>query len=160
MNDTVRKIVIFVSSGGYVGFASVASGTFGTMVGIPLYLLMYHFLPNAADYMALLLLLSFGGAWVSDKAEIICGVPDSSKIVIDEIIGFLWGMFLIPPTYISILLGFFVFRVMDVLKPPPLERLEKVHGGWGVMLDDIGAGIYTCLILHILRALLGSKLTW
>ncbi len=151
MNDIVKKIVIFLSSGAYTGFIPVASGTFGTMAGIPLYLLMYRFLPNAADYMGLLLLLSFGGAWISDKAEIIYGVPDSSKIVIDEVIGFLWGMFLIPPTYISVLLGFFIFRAMDIWKLPPLERLEKVQGGWGVMLDDIGAGIYTCLILHILR---------
>jgi len=149
MHKFVKKLVIFLSSGAYTGFIPVASGTWGTAVGVLLYLILPH--QSVMLYLALVLLLSFGGAWVSDKAEAIWGVPDSSKIVIDEIVGYLWGMILIPATWKFVLLGFVIFRVMDILKPPPLERFEKFPKGWGVMLDDIGAGVYTCLCLHILR---------
>ena len=74
------------------------------------------------------------------------GEKDSGKIVIDEICGVLTTMFLVPFTWPNLLAGFLLFRFFDIAKPVP--GLERLPGGWGVMLDDIAAGIISCLILH------------
>ncbi len=76
---------------------------------------------------------------------------DCRHIVIDEMVGFIAAMFMVPPTLRNILLGFFLFRALDIIKPFPIRTLEeRVSGGYGVVLDDIIAGIYTNLIIHVL----------
>jgi phosphatidylglycerophosphatase A len=87
--------------------------------------------------------------WAAGHAEIILGRTDSPLIVIDEIAGFLTAMFMVPPGWLFIVSGFLIFRVFDIVKPWPLKRLEALHGGPGVMLDDVGAGIYTNLLLQL-----------
>jgi phosphatidylglycerophosphatase A len=86
----------------------------------------------------------------------VLGAKDSPTIVIDEIAGYLLAMFLIPFAWWAVIAGFVLFRFFDILKPWPVNKLQDIPGGPGVMLDDIGAGIYTNVILQITVAIRGS----
>jgi phosphatidylglycerophosphatase A len=89
------------------------------------------------------------GIWAAGHAELILGQKDSPSIVIDEIAGFLTAMFMVPSGWSFIVPGFLLFRMFDIIKPWPLRRLEELHGGPGVMLDDVGAGVYTNIMLQL-----------
>jgi phosphatidylglycerophosphatase A len=90
--------------------------------------------------------------WASDGAEIFLQSKDCRHIVIDEMVGFMVAMFMVPPTLGNIVLGFVLFRALDIIKPFPIRSFEeRVRGGYGVVLDDIIAGIYANLIIHVLR---------
>jgi len=90
------------------------------------------------------------GVFSSAKLESDSGVKDPSYIVIDEFACMFPVFFLIPPRPAYVLTGFILFRLFDILKPPPIRQIEKIKGGWGVMLDDLAAAVYTNLILHVL----------
>jgi phosphatidylglycerophosphatase A len=111
---------------------------------------------SPGHYLAVCILVILAGMWAAGHAEIILGRKDSPSIVIDEIAGFLTAMFMVPSNWLFIISGFLLFRVFDILKPWPLWRLEGLHGGPGVMLDDVGAGVYTNIVLQI-AALLISR---
>ncbi|MBI5787670.1 MAG: phosphatidylglycerophosphatase A [Candidatus Schekmanbacteria bacterium] len=147
----MTHLIIFLASGAYSGFSPVASGTAGTVVGIIVYLFMPY--DDLSHYLLITLLLYLLGCWVSQQAEIIFGQKDSGKIVIDEIVGYLISMFALPPGFSWILFGFLLFRFFDVVKFPPAIQAEKLPGGIGVMTDDVVAGAYTCLVLHVVRFL-------
>ena len=147
MNKGTRAIILFISQGAYSGLSPIAPGTAGTVVGVFLYLLMRDF--ASGPYAGFCVLVSILGIWAAGRAEVILGGKDHSTIVIDEIAGYLVSMFLVPFGWGFVAAGFFVFRFFDIVKPWPLRRFEKLHGGLGVMLDDIGAGIYTNMVLQI-----------
>lgn len=146
MNRAARAVILFISQGAYAGRFPVAPGTAGTIVGIFLYLVMKNLGP--VPYFALCILISLLGTWAAGRAESILGTRDSASIVIDEIAGFLLAMFMVPTSWGFIAAGFLLFRAFDIVKPWPLRRLQDLHGGPGVMLDDIGAGIYTNILLQ------------
>lgn len=152
MNTITRRLILFIAQGGYVGRFPFAPGTVGTLAAIPLYLAMMRLSP--AVYLALCVLLFLVGTWASDRAEALLGRKDSPSIVIDEVVGFLVAMFLLPPAWVFVVAGFFLFRVFDIIKPYPLDNLQNIRGGLGVMLDDIGAGIYTNIVLQVAVAVL------
>jgi phosphatidylglycerophosphatase A len=147
MNRVARTVILFISQGAYAGRSPVAPGTAGTVVGVFLYLGMKDLDP--ATYLAVCILVSLVGTWAAGRAEVILGRTDSSSIVIDEIAGFLVAMLLVPIGWLYLVSGFLLFRAFDILKPWPLKHLQDLHGGPGVMLDDIGAGVYTNIILHL-----------
>lgn len=89
-------------------------------------------------------------AWFCEKGEAILGEKDSGKIVIDEMAGFLLANFLVPLKPGPLLAAFFLFRLFDIIKPFPARRAERLSGGFGVILDDLVAGVYTFFILHLL----------
>ncbi len=95
------------------------------------------------------------GTWAAGKAEQLLGKKDAQSIVIDEIAGYLVSMIMAPAGWGFIAGGFVLFRLFDISKPWPLKRLQDLHGGWGVMIDDVGAGIYTNITLQALSYLLG-----
>ncbi|OGW35555.1 MAG: hypothetical protein A2X58_00585 [Nitrospirae bacterium GWC2_56_14] len=146
MNIFLRTIILFISQGAYSGLSPFAPGTAGTVVGVILYWCMKDFSPGW--YALLMLAVFLLGTWAADRAEALLGRKDSPSIVIDEIAGYLVAMFLVPAGLWYAAAGFFLFRFFDIMKPFPLRRLEKIPGGLGVMLDDIGAGIYTNLVLQ------------
>ena len=94
-------------------------------------------------------LLFFVGTWSATLLERVWG-HDSNRIVIDEWLGMSVALFAVPFTWINISVAFVLFRVFDIAKPLFIRKAEKVSGGWGVMLDDLLAGIYSALILHLL----------
>ncbi|HYA86514.1 MAG TPA: phosphatidylglycerophosphatase A [Nitrospirota bacterium] len=147
MSKVSDTVVLFIAEGVYSGKSPFAPGTAGTLVGV----LLYWGLKNVGPfpYIILTCLLCIAGTWVAGRAEVLLAKRDSPSIVIDEIAGYLISMFLAPAGWGFIVAGFCLFRIFDVLKPWPLYDLQAVHGGFGVMLDDIGAGVYTNILLHI-----------
>jgi len=144
------RIILFFASGFLSGYAPLASGTAGTLVGIAIFILLNQF--PLKLYGILTSAIVFFGVWLSSRAEAILGEKDSGVIVIDEIAGFLITMFALPMTWQTIVIGFFVFRAFDIFKPFPIRRIDqRVPGGWGVMLDDVLAGVYANLTIHLLR---------
>jgi len=147
MNKIKDHIVLFIAQGAYSGRFPVAPGTAGTVVGVLLYLLLKGAAPGI--YLAVCVLVAVLGTWAAGKAERLLGKKDSPSIVIDEIAGFLVSMLLVPGAWGYVTAAFFLFRFFDIAKPWPLFGLQRVPGGAGVMLDDLGAGIYTNVILQI-----------
>ncbi len=131
------------------GLAPWAPGTFGTLAAIPLYLLLVP-LP-LIWYLAVLVPLFLIGVWACGKTNTELGVQDASAIVWDEILGYLITMIAAPAGWHWILVGFVLFRLFDILKPWPISMLDRsVHGGLGVMLDDIVAGLMAFALLQLL----------
>ncbi|MFA5073851.1 MAG: phosphatidylglycerophosphatase A [Nitrospirota bacterium] len=152
MKTFQKNIILFIAQGAYSGRFPVAPGTAGSVIGVLLYLGIKDFPP--AFYLIFLGMLCLTGALVSTEAEKILGSKDNCSIVIDEIAGFLVAMFLVPYGWGFLIAGFLLFRFFDIMKPWPIRKVERFSGGWGVMLDDIGAGIYTNVVLQIFAAFL------
>jgi len=152
MGTFKKALIIFIAEGAYSGKSPIAPGTAGTCVGIILYLLMKNFSPLV--YLSGCIAITLIGTWAAGHAEIILGKKDASPIVIDEIAGYLISMFLVPTGWWFVIAGFFIFRLFDILKPWPLMHVQDLGGGPGVMLDDIGAGVYTNLTLQAAALLL------
>ena len=142
----LRKPVHLLAFGFGSGLAPKAPGTFGTMVAIPIYLVM-----QPLSYWLYLLLVVLGfivGIWICDQASKDLGVHDHGGIVWDEIIGYLIAMSFVPASLWWILIGFVLFRLFDILKPWPISWLDKqVEGGFGIMLDDLVAGLYAGVVM-------------
>ncbi len=152
MIKTSDRIVVFIAQGAYSGRSPVAPGTAGTAVGVLLYLLLKDV--GALWYGAASLAVTVLGIWAAGRADALFGTKDNRTIVIDEIAGYLVSMLLVPAAWQYMVAAFFLFRFFDIIKPCPLRRLEGLPGGWGVVLDDIGAGIYTNIVLQLGTALL------
>lgn len=148
----MRSLILFLATGAYSGYAPVASGTVGSLVALPLLLLFAQLLPISPLLQFVLLILFIGCAcWVAGAAERYLGDHDSGKIVIDEIAGMLTAGVLLEMTPPRLIVAFFLFRLFDILKPPPARYFDqRVSGGAGVVLDDVCAGIYTNLLMRVL----------
>ena len=137
-------LVKLLASGFGTGYSPFASGTTGTLVGVLLFFLIpQKFILPAA------VIIFIAGVYISTEAEIIWEKKDSGKIVIDEIAGYLFSMAFMPQTWQFALIGFFLFRLFDVWKPSPAREAQELKGGWGVMMDDLIAGLYTKVCLWI-----------
>lgn len=140
----------FLALGFGSGLAPWMPGTFGTLAGIPVYLLAAQ-LPLAA-YLAFTLALFLLGIYLCGAAARDAGVHDHPAIVWDEIVGFLITMIAVAPTWPMVLAGFFLFRFFDIIKPWPIRLLDRrVSGGFGIMVDDAVAGLLALLCLHLLH---------
>ena len=145
----VEKGVILLATGFYTGYAPIVPGTFGTLVGIPLALIL-SFFPLWESTVILIVMIAIS-CWIADKAEKIYGITDPNDIVIDEILGYVVTVWALPFTWVVALTGFILFRVLDILKPFPIRKLESlIPGGTGIVMDDILAGVFGCIILHLL----------
>lgn len=143
-----EKVIRFLACGFGLGLAPVAPGTFGTLMGIPICLL-YSPLSWFWQFLAVLA-LSVLSIYISGCAEEIYQKIDDQRIVIDEIIGFQVTMLPVTITVWHLGVGFVLFRIFDIWKPFPLQNLQKLPGGWGVVLDDVGAGIYAGALMWLL----------
>lgn len=148
-----RRICSFFATLFGVGYVTFMPGTFGTIVAVVVYMLLpfewfteQSYLPYTG--IGLLVLFLFGGV-VSSAAEKLHG-KDASVIVIDEFAGYFIAIMMLPRTPWTLVYSFVLFRVFDIAKPFPIYRLQRLPGGLGVMTDDILAGVYTNVILHIL----------
>jgi phosphatidylglycerophosphatase A len=142
-----RRFVHFLAFGFGTGRSPVAPGTFGTLVGIPAYLLLQPL--NTYIYVAVVAGLFVVGVWLCHVTEQDLGVHDHPGIVWDEIVGYLITMFMAPTGWEWIVLGFFLFRLFDIWKPFPIRQIERcIQGGFGNMLDDALAALYAWLVLQ------------
>jgi len=143
----VDRFIIWLASGGYSGYLPHAPGTAGTLVGILIYFLFSFFPPSI--YLLSSTAAFFLAWWASERAEVIFAERDSPKIVIDEIVGYLITMALLPRTLTMIIGGFLFFRIFDIIKIPPAGFIERrISGGLAVVLDDAVVGIYANLLLQ------------
>jgi phosphatidylglycerophosphatase A len=150
----MNRFLLFFAAGFGAGYSPIAPGTMGTLVAIPIYFFL-SFIPFPL-YELTIITFFFLSSWISDKAERYWGKRDHPRIVIDEMMGFLITMLWLPKTALFIILGFFLFRFFDIVKLPPIRLLERVKGGYGVVLDDVMAGIYANIILHLVQLFTGG----
>jgi phosphatidylglycerophosphatase A len=143
----MRRLAVFVCSFGYIGFFPFAPGTVGSAAGVVVYLAARQF---AVPYIELVLIVAMfvAGVAFTRPCEEDLRCTDPGPIVIDEVMGMLITLFMIPVGWGGILLGFLLFRVLDVAKPFPARQFERLHGGYGVMTDDAMAAVYANLLLR------------
>jgi phosphatidylglycerophosphatase A len=140
-----------------VGYAPVAPGTFGSAAG----LLLWWLLPSSPSIQAAMIVALFVvGSWSGSVAERHFGRTDPGQVVVDEVMGMLVTLWLNPVGWAGALLAFFLFRLFDVIKPYPANRLERLQGGVGVMADDGMAAIYANLVLRGCIWLSGHLVIW
>jgi|SRR5580704_16174886 phosphatidylglycerophosphatase A len=148
-NRVWQDPVYFIAFGFGSGLLPMAPGTWGTLAAMPLYLLLVG--SHWSLYLAFTLLAFIVGVRVSDVVSKDLGVHDYKGIVWDEVVGYLLTMFLAPPGFFWMILGFFLFRLFDIWKPQPIGYVDQqVKGGLGIMLDDVLAAIPAWLIMQIL----------
>lgn len=139
----------FFSLGFGTGLAPFAPGTFGTLAAVPLYLLCYSW-PIELFLAVTVAGFLIGIYWCEFTSKAL-GVHDHGGIVWDEIVGFFITMIAVPFSAVNLVLGFLLFRLFDILKPWPIKWLDqKVTGGFGIMIDDVLAGVFACISLHVL----------
>lgn len=137
-----------VATGLYVGYAPVAPGTAGSVLGV----LLYWLIPKSESlYFAIvILLLFFVGTWAASYVEKTTKIKDNQVIVIDEIVGVLITLFCFDKNLKWLAIGCILFRLFDIVKPYPANVVERLPSGWGVMADDVVAGIYSAICLRLL----------
>ena len=147
----MKHFILMFATGFGAGYSPIAPGTLGTLVAIPI----YYFLSEIPFplYEITLTGFFFLAVWVSEKTEAVLGKKDDPRIVIDEMMGFFITMLWVTKTPLFILVGFILFRFFDIFKPFPIGRFEKVRGGFGVVLDDVMAGIFANVILRFIMIL-------
>jgi phosphatidylglycerophosphatase A len=143
----MNKILKNIATMGFVGYLPVAPGTWGSLVAA----IFAAFLNPSLTVQAVLIVIGFViGTISSTVAERVIGETDSGHIVVDEFIGFFVSVVYLPQTYGYLIAAFFLFRFFDILKPFPIRQAERaLKGGFGIMTDDVLAGIYTNAILQI-----------
>jgi phosphatidylglycerophosphatase A len=148
----MHTLIMLIATGFYSGYLPKAPGTWGSLVGLLLFFLL-HVL-SLPVYLAVVAGLFVVGSFAAGEAEKILDNRDPGVVVIDEIVGMLITMIAVPVTPLSMTLGFILFRVFDIAKPFPVNFFDqRFHGGLGIMLDDVEAGIYSLIILHLILLL-------
>ncbi len=137
----------FIATGFYVGKFPFAPGTLGTLVGIPLVLLLYL---DKNVYLFGVIALFFLG-WISSEYMVnVKKEEDPEEVVIDEIVGYILSFLFVEPTIKTLAAAFIIFRLIDIYKPFPVNLFENFPGGLGVMMDDIAGGLITAFVLYLL----------
>jgi phosphatidylglycerophosphatase A len=157
------KIKEFFFTAFYSGYSPIAPGTAGTLVAMALYIVENYLLGdvfyNSLNYVnfAALLLLVYPSIRLCDEAEIFYKTKDPQCVVIDEVMGYWTGLLFLPFSITYAVLAFVIFRLFDIIKPFPVKRLQELHGGLGIMIDDYVAGLYTLAVMHLIAYILESK---
>ena len=143
------KIKEFLFTGFYSGYFPVAPGTAGTVVGLAIYVLeMVIFGPLVIFINIGITILSlYPSLKLCGAGEIFFGEKDPSQVVIDEMVGYWFAVMFHPFSWKVVIIAFIIFRIIDILKPYPISKLQNMGGGLGVLIDDIVAGISTNLII-------------
>lgn len=149
----MRGLIIAAATWFGTGFSPFASGTVGTLGAIPFYLALGQ-LPLALYLLSTVAFTAFA-CWVAGHGERLFGEHDSGKIVIDEVAGYLVTMAGVPVSWQGVLIGFLMFRLFDITKPQPARWFDRsLKNGYGVVLDDVFAGVYACAATHLVMRLM------
>jgi len=154
----LRRIGVFIATCAYVGYAPVAPGTFGSAIGLAVFYVVRHQRSTTVEVAAIVAPAAVG-LWSATEAEHHFGGIDPGPVVIDEVIGMLITLVFIPVNIAGAIVAFFIFRFLDVVKPWPARRLEQLPGGFGVVLDDMMAGVYGNIVMWGLVRLTPATLT-
>jgi phosphatidylglycerophosphatase A len=142
------RFFLFIATGAYSGFLPKAPGTWGSAVGVLLWLLIGRL--DLLPFLFIIAMLFLVGVFSAGAAEKILDRGDPPQVVVDEIVGQLIALIAVPLQPGPVVLSFLLFRFFDILKPFPIGWIDRhLHGGLGIMLDDIVAGLYTLLILQL-----------
>ena len=148
-NFNITNPIHFLALGFGSGLLPKAPGTYGTLAAIPIYLLLAPL--STPYYLLIVIIMSLAGIYICGKAAKDSGVHDHGAIVWDEIVGYLITMFMMPTTWQSIVVGFILFRVFDIFKPWPISFVDKnLHGGLGIMVDDVLAGLAALACMYFI----------
>ena len=145
----MNQLALLVASFGYVGFFPIAPGTAGSLAALALFAFV-RWVGVPAFEVGMIVVVLVAGIWAAHGAERALAQKDPGPIVIDEVLGMLITLAVIPVSLTGVVIGFVLFRLFDVVKPFPAARMEHLPGGFGVMLDDAVAGIYAHLVLRVL----------
>lgn len=147
----MRALVRFLATGAYTGLAPTAPGTFGTLPGVALAPLVGMATGlGAAPYTLILLAIIALAIWAADRFAAETGTKDPQTVVIDEIAGYLVTVAFLPLSVTTLVAGFLAFRLFDIVKPPPARQCEALPGGFGIVLDDVVAGLYANMVLRLI----------
>lgn len=157
-NPTFKQLLsqphLLVAFGFGSGLAKKAPGTFGTLAAIPFFMALQDL--SWPLYLSWLVVTFVLGVWWCERASQTLGVHDHGGIVWDEFVGYWITMFMAPKGWLWIVLGFVLFRLFDILKPWPIGWVDrKVSGGFGIMIDDVIAGIFAAVVLQIIVMCVG-----
>jgi phosphatidylglycerophosphatase A len=144
----MSRLALLVASFGYTGRSPVAPGTAGSAAALPLFLAV-RLVGSPALEAGVLLVLGAAGVWSASVTERHLGVTDPGVVVIDEVVGMLLTLAFMPLGWAGVLTGFVLFRLFDIIKPYPCARVERLPAGWGIMADDVLAGVYANIVLRI-----------
>lgn len=143
------RVAVALATAGYAGFFPFAPGTVGSAVGVAVWAAARLAGATWVAEALLVVTLLVVGALAASEAERRLGTTDPGPVVIDEVMGQCVSLIAAPLTWNTALLGFLLFRAFDIVKPPPARQLERAHGGWGIMLDDLAAGVYAAIVLRV-----------
>jgi len=143
------RLGLFIATCGYLGYVPVAPGTFGSAAGLVVFAAV-RWSGSPALELAVIILLFAVGVWSANAAERHFGGVDPAPVILDEVVGMLITLAFLPVTITGAIVGFLLFRLFDVVKPWPANRLEALHGGLGVMADDAMAGVYGNVAMRLL----------
>jgi phosphatidylglycerophosphatase A len=144
----MKGLAVFLASFGYVGYFPIAPGTAGSAAALPLFVAIRWINMPGVELGAIAAVFAIG-VWAAHGTEIALGRKDPGIVVIDEVLGMLITLAVLPVSIWGVILGFLFFRALDVVKPFPAAQLEHIHGGMGIMADDAVAGIYAHLLLRL-----------
>ena len=147
---SLKNPIHFLALGFGSGLAPKAPGTFGTLAALPLYFLMMNL--SLPVFVALTLIITIAGFWICDIAAKDMQVHDHGAIVWDEVAGMLITMIAAPVGLLPLVVGFVLFRFFDIIKPWPIKLLDRhVKGGFGIMIDDVLAGVFAAICLQAIH---------
>lgn len=138
----------FLGSGFFTGYIPFASGTFGSLAAS----IIYFIIPGSENILllsGLIIIFFIYGVYVSHKFENVYG-KDPAECTIDEVVGTWIALLNIPKSFLLVVISFFIWRALDIIKPFPARKSESLPGGWGIMVDDVISAFYTFLIMQIL----------
>jgi phosphatidylglycerophosphatase A len=144
----MMRLALFICTFGYIGYFPVAPGTIGSIGGLAVYAALRGLGASPMVDAVLIVALFLAGTWSGTLAERHFGGTDPGAGVIDEVVGMLVTLWALPATWLIAGIAFFLFRFLDIVKPWPAGRLELLHGGLGMMSDDVMAAIYGNLVLR------------
>lgn len=147
--EIMRNPIYFAAFGFGLGFMPIAPGTYGTLLGVIIYIINYYII--GINGIALALIFTVLGVYICGKTALYLNYYDHPGIVWDEVVGFLITMLFVPFNFIYLALGFVLFRFFDILKPWPINMVDQqIKGGIGIVFDDVLAGVFANLTLNLI----------
>ncbi len=153
MPSLSHTLAHLIATVGGLGRLRVAPGTAGSLAAALAFLCFPTYLPPLW-FTAAVLALMLIGVWAAQRVASARRQTDPAEIIIDEVIGMAVTLAFVPLDPLTIAIGFVLFRVFDIAKPFPVRQVEKLHGGWGIVLDDVAAGVYANVSLRVLAAVI------